>query len=149
MVHIMYIIIIFIIIIMFLFLNHYSFLPWNFSSSPPDWIKLDGKNWKMHTVACATKFRVTCMFCRIAHQFRHYSAINLDMITFYNCLQIGFILRKQTSTSLFGSLYDSSLDPIECVVSSWSYIVGWFKNCSFRTDNLSRNKFSEIMIIQN
>ena len=29
------------------------------------------KSEKIHTVDCAIKFRVTSMFCRIAHQFRH------------------------------------------------------------------------------
>ena len=32
---------------------------------------------------------------------------------------------------------------------SWSYIVRRFKNCSFETDNLSREKYSEITIVQN
>ena len=32
---------------------------------------------------------------------------------------------------------------------SWSYIVRRFKNCSFGTDNLSREKYSEITIFQN
>ena len=32
---------------------------------------------------------------------------------------------------------------------SWSYIVKRFKNCSFGTDNLSREKYSEITFVQN